>query len=64
MNASKHHAKRWYRKGPWEVGTMVLIGLGLVMLMQPFSLDVYSYGFVVLLAGVVGYSVAGKLPEA
>lgn len=64
MNHSSHPAKRWYRRGPWEAGTMVLIALGLVMLMQPFSLDVYSYGFVVLLAGVLGYSVAGKLPQA
>jgi hypothetical protein len=43
--------------------SMGLIGLGLVMLMQPFSLDVFSYAFVVLLAGVAGFSVAGKLPE-
>lgn len=64
MNPSTHPAKRWYRRGPWETGTMALIALGLVMLMQPFSLDVYSYGFVVLLAGVLGYSVAGKLPQA
>ena len=43
---------------------MALIALGLVMLMQPFSLDVYSYSFGVLLIGVIGYSIAGKLPEA
>ena len=33
------------------------------MLMQPWSLDVFSWGFPVLLAGVVGYSIAGKLPQ-
>ena len=33
------------------------------MLMQPWSIDVYSYSFTVLLAGVIGYSIAGKLPE-
>lgn len=42
---------------------MGLIGLGLLMLMQPFSLEVFSHAFVVLLAGVVGFSIAGKLPE-
>jgi len=31
--------------------------------MQPCSLDVYSYAFTVLLAGVIGYSIAGKLPQ-
>lgn len=45
----------------WEPASMVLIGLGLAMLMQPWSLDIYSYSFAVLLAGVAGYTVAGKL---
>jgi hypothetical protein len=53
---------RWLRRAPWERGTATLIGLGLVMLMQPWSIDVYSYAFTVLLAGVIGYSIAGKLP--
>ena len=56
-------ARRWLRRAPWEHGTTVLIGLGLAMLMQPWSIDVYSYGFTVLLAGVIGYSIAGKLPD-
>lgn len=45
----------------WEPTSMALIGLGLAMLMQPWSLDIYSYSFSVLLAGVAGYTVAGKL---
>ncbi|HEV8315067.1 MAG TPA: hypothetical protein VGQ23_18540 [Burkholderiaceae bacterium] len=55
--------KRFFRRRHWEPATTGLIGLGLVMLMQPWSLDVYSYAFTVLLAGVVGYSIAGKLPQ-
>ncbi|MDB5874861.1 MAG: hypothetical protein JWQ07_4303 [Ramlibacter sp.] len=54
---------RWLRRAPWEVATSSLIGLGLVMLMQPWAIEVYSYGFTVLLAGVIGYSIAGKLPQ-
>ena len=54
---------KFFRRGPWEHGTTALIGLGLVMLMQPWSQDVFSYGFTVLLAGVVGFSIAGKLPQ-
>ena len=46
-----------------ERGGMALIGAGLVMLMQPWAIEVYSYAFTVLLAGVIGYSIAGKLPE-
>ena len=55
-------SKRFFRRAPWEHGTAGLIGLGLVMLMQPWSIEVFSYGFTVLLAGVIGYSIAGKLP--
>jgi hypothetical protein len=55
--------KKFFRRTPWEHTTTGLIGLGLVMLMQPWSIDVYSYAFTVILAGVVGFSIAGKLPE-
>jgi hypothetical protein len=53
----------FFKRGPWELVTTVLIGTGLAMLMQPWWLDVFSWGFTVLLAGVVGFSIAGKLPE-
>jgi len=55
--------RSFFRRTPWERGTIGLIGLGLFMLMQPWSLGVFGYGFPVLLAGVVGFSIAGKLPE-
>ena len=55
--------KKYFRRAPWEHGTAALIGLGLLMLMQPWSLAIYSHVFTVLLAGVIGYSIAGKLPE-
>ena len=53
----------WLRRAVWEPVTLVLIGLGLVMLMQPFAKVLFSYSFIVLLAGVIGYTIAGKLPE-
>jgi hypothetical protein len=54
---------RFFRRASWERVTTGTIGAGLFMLMQPWSLDVYSCGFTVLLAGVVGFSIAGKLPQ-
>jgi hypothetical protein len=56
-------AKTLLRRAPWERATMALIGLGLAMLMQPWSIEAFGYAFPVLLAGVVGYSIAGKLPH-
>lgn len=61
--APRQGAPAWLRRGIWEPVTMILIGLGLAMLMQPFVKVLFTYSFVVLLVGVAGYSVAGKLPE-
>jgi len=46
-----------------EPTSIALIGLGLAMLMQPWSLWLFGHSFAVLLAGVAGYTVAGKLAE-
>jgi hypothetical protein len=54
--------QRVFRRSPWERASMVLIAAGAVLLMQPLSLDLFSYSFVVLLVGVIGYSIAGRLP--
>jgi hypothetical protein len=42
---------------------MALIGLGVVMLMQPISLDLYGYSFVTILAGTLGFVVVSHFPE-
>ena len=31
--------RRFFRRGPWEAAAIALIAAGVVMLMQPFSLD-------------------------
>jgi hypothetical protein len=53
----------WLRRGPCEAVTMSLIGLGVVMLMQPFSLDLYSYSFVTILAGTLGFVIVSHFPD-
>ena len=60
---ARRRPARWLRRTRWERATAAVIGLGLVMLMQPWAIEIYSYGFTVLLAGVIGYSIAGKLPD-
>jgi hypothetical protein len=54
---------RWFRRGPWETVAMALIAGGIVMLVQPFSLDLYSYSFVTILAGTLGFVVVSHFPE-
>ena len=45
-----------------EHATMGLIGLGVFMLMQPFSLALYGWSFATILAGTVLFMVVSKLP--
>ena len=54
---------RLLRRGPCEAAAMALIGLGVVMLMQPFSLDLYSYSFVTILAGTLAFVVVSHFPD-
>ena len=60
---SKRGLARWFRRGPWETLAMTLIAGGILMLVQPFSLDVYSYSFVTILAGTLGFVVVSHFPE-
>jgi hypothetical protein len=60
---SKTPRPRWQRGATWERASAILLGLGLVMLMQPWSLTLFSYSFTVVLVGVVLFSIAVKLPQ-
>ena len=55
--------RRWFRRALWERITTVLIFAGLFMLMQPFSLTLFSWSFIVILLGTFGFTFATKLPE-
>ncbi|MGO4711787.1 hypothetical protein [Bradyrhizobium sp. 2TAF24] len=52
-----------FRRGPWENLATVVIALGIVMLMQPFSATAYAYSFVTILAGTVSFTVVSHFPE-
>lgn len=51
------------RRGPWELVASLLIGLGVVMLMQPFFLWAFSASFLVTLAGTVMFIVVSHFPD-
>nr|WP_050419388.1 hypothetical protein [Bradyrhizobium tropiciagri] len=60
---AKGGVARWFRRGPWEAVAMTLIGGGIIMLVQPWSIDLYSYSFVTILAGTVGFVIVSHFPE-
>ncbi len=51
------------RRGPWENLATILIGLGVVMLMQPFALWLFTYSFIVTLTGTVMFIITSHFPE-
>jgi len=61
--SSRSMRSRLFRRAPWETSAIVVIAAGVLMLMQPFSLALYSYSFVTTLAGVVLFIVVSKFPE-
>ena len=51
------------RRGPMENFATALIGLGFLMLFQPFLLVFYTWSLVALLAGTVMFIIVSKFPE-
>ena len=52
-----------FRRGAWEMLASVLIAAGVVMLMQPFVLVLYSWSFLVSLLGTVMFIIVSHFPE-
>lgn len=51
------------RRGPWEMLATVIIGAGVLMLLQPLSLALYTYSFITTLLGTIMFIVVSKFPE-
>ena len=55
--------RRYVRRNFWEWIATVIILLGVVMLMQPFLLVLYTYSFVVILTGTVLFVIVSHFPD-
>ena len=51
------------RRGPWEMVATILIALGVFMLMQPFSMFLFTYSFLVTLTCTVMFIIVSHFPE-
>lgn len=56
-------ADRVLRRGPLEAVATTIIAAGVVMLMQPFSLALYSWSFATTLFGTVMFTIVSKFRE-
>ncbi len=55
--------RRLLRRGPWESLATALIAAGVVMLVQPLSLTLYTYSLVTILTGTVMFMIVSKFPD-
>jgi hypothetical protein len=55
--------ERILRRGPLEAIAAGMIALGVVMLMQPFFLTLYSWSFATILFGTVMFMIVSKVRE-
>jgi hypothetical protein len=51
------------RRGAWQTASTVVIVAGILMLVQPFALALYTYSFSVILAGSVAFVITSHFPE-
>ena len=54
---------RWLRRGPMEMAACVVITAGLVMMLQPLAMALFTWSFVTTLAGTLLFMVVSKFPE-
>lgn len=52
-----------FKRGPWEMVASIIIAIGVVMLMQPFILSLYTYSFIITLIGTVMFLIVSHFPE-
>lgn len=52
-----------FRRGPWEMLASILIAVGVIMLMQPIAIWLYTYSFIVTLIGTVMFIIVSHFPE-
>lgn len=51
------------RRGAWEMLASILIALGVVMMMQPFVLSLFTYSFIITLTGTVMFLIVSHFAE-
>ena len=58
--------KNWpkrLRRGPMEVLACLIITAGIVMMLQPIAMELFTWSFVTTLFGTVLFMVVSKFPE-
>jgi hypothetical protein len=54
---------RWLRRGRMELLACGVIALGLLMMLQPVAMALFTWSFVTTLAGTVMFMIVSKFPQ-
>ena len=63
MQEERSLMRKIFRRVYWENLSTVLILLGVFMLLQPFAMWMYTYSFIVILIGTMGFVITSQFPD-
>ena len=63
MQEEKSLMRKIFRRVYWENLSTVLILIGVLMLLQPFAMWMYTYSFIVILVGTIGFVITSHFPD-
>jgi uncharacterized membrane protein YdbT with pleckstrin-like domain len=63
MQEEKSLMRKIFRRVYWENLSTVLILIGVFMLLQPFAMWMYTYSFIVILVGTIGFVITSHFPD-
>ena len=63
MQEEKSLIKKIFRRVYWENLSTVLILIGVFMLLQPFAMWMFTYSFIVILVGTIGFIITSQFPD-
>ena len=63
MQEEKSLMKKIFRRVYWENLSTVLILIGVFMLLQPFAMWMFTYSFIVILVGTIGFIITSHFAD-
>ena len=63
MQEEKSLMRKIFRRVYWENLSTLLILIGVFMLLQPFAMWMYTYSFIVILVGTIGFVITSHFPD-
>ena len=63
MQEEKPLIRKIFRRVYWENLSTILILIGVFMLLQPFAMWMFTYSFIVILVGTIGFIITSHFPD-